>query len=63
MNLARAGHIDAGDLSDFEQDIMEGLPEEAGWMTGEEEGPVDPNQMAAMRPGFFTEAALLAVGG
>lgn len=60
VNLIRDGKKGAGTLSDFEQELMDVLPEEMHGMMGEDEAPADPNQMAAMRPGWLTEAALQA---
>ncbi len=58
VNLVRDGKMSKTDLSDFEEEMMDVLPEDMKWVTGEGEGPVDPNQMAAMRPGWITEAVL-----
>ncbi len=60
VNLINEGIMDKSDLSDFEEEMMESLPEDMQWMTGEGEGPTDPNQAAMVRAGFFTEAALQA---
>jgi hypothetical protein len=57
VNLIRDGKMDAGNLSDLEKDLMDVLPENMHGMTGEGEAPADPNQMAATRPGWITEAA------
>lgn len=56
VNLIRDGKMDASDLSDFQQDLVGVGMGDADWE------PIDPNQMAATRPHWLTESALLTVG-
>jgi len=57
VNLVRDGKMDPADLSDFQEDLREaGIGDEDPFSNL----PAAPNQMAAMRPGWLTEAALQA---
>ena len=48
------------ELPNFEEELFDMVP--GMQTTGGEEPPIDPNQMAMMRPGVFTEAATDLVG-